>query len=275
MANELRHESTAAGTSCAQTDWEDVDIHRFQGQAIGDIGYASTNVQIRRLAIGSTGQVLEVAGGVPTWAAKGFSSRARGYLNAAAQTIPNNAGVVVILDAESYDGDSELKVRLITGAADATEAFKLHDADGGFEAADVGGYIWNTTDNTYATITAFVDAGELTLNTDIMVNGENYKLYHSRFTATSAGYYAITAAMMFNSPVADKGYSILIAQNGSAESYIRVHASCLDAVNPVAADILYLAASDYVEMYAFQATGGTGDITSGSEFTYLSIHRLS
>jgi len=61
-----------------------------------------------------------------------------------------------------------------SGEADATEANKLHDADGGFAATDVGKTVWNTTDDTYTTVSAFVDSGELTLTDDIMASGEAY-----------------------------------------------------------------------------------------------------
>ncbi|KKN81725.1 hypothetical protein LCGC14_0316370 [marine sediment metagenome] len=63
-----------------------------------------------------------------------------------------------------------------SGTADATEANKLHDADGGFAATDVGKTVHNTTDDTYAEVTAFVDSGELTLSADIFISGENYDL---------------------------------------------------------------------------------------------------
>ena len=63
-----------------------------------------------------------------------------------------------------------------SGTADATEANKLHDADGGFATTDVGKTVHNTTDDTYAEVTAFVDSGELTLSADIFISGENYDL---------------------------------------------------------------------------------------------------
>jgi len=62
------------------------------------------------------------------------------------------------------------------GTADDTGTNKLHDADGGFVAADVGKRVHNTTDDTYTEVTAYVDAGELTLRDDIFVSGENYDL---------------------------------------------------------------------------------------------------
>lgn len=63
-----------------------------------------------------------------------------------------------------------------SGTADDTEANKLHDADGDFATTDVGKTVHNTTDDTYAEVTAFVDSGELTLNANIFINGENYDL---------------------------------------------------------------------------------------------------
>ena len=67
---------------------------------------------------------------------------------------------------------------IVIGAADSDEANKLHDADGAFTAAMVGATVWNVTDETYTTVSAFVDSGELTLTDDIMVDGdETYIIY--------------------------------------------------------------------------------------------------
>jgi hypothetical protein len=68
MANGFQHKSV--GTAITQAEYEQTDTgHQFESQATGDILYASSSTVLRRLAIGSTGEVLEVAGGVPTWAA--------------------------------------------------------------------------------------------------------------------------------------------------------------------------------------------------------------
>lgn len=64
----------------------------------------------------------------------------------------------------------------VQGTADATEANKLHDADGGFTEDVVGKVVKNLTDDTFAIITAFVDSGELTLDTDIFVDTEAYSI---------------------------------------------------------------------------------------------------
>ena len=275
MANELRHEPTAAGTSCAQTDWEDTDIHRFDSQATGDILYASSATQLSRLAKGSDGEVLELASGIPSWAAKGFSSRARAYLSSVDQTINDTTLTKVLLDGETYDGAGEFKNRTLSAAADATEANKLHDADGGFEAADVGATIWNTTDNTYTTVSGFVDAGELDLTDDIMINGENYILYHSRFTATTAGYYVVAGQILYKDMGANKQYNGKLYKNGAMIVDTSLTCAFIMYVTAQISDIVYLNATDYLELWAYHAHGGNRDVVKGSGNTFLSIHRLS
>ncbi len=64
-----------------------------------------------------------------------------------------------------------------SGTADFNEANKLHDAGGDFSVNDVGKSVHNTTDDTYGTITAFVDSTELTLAGDTFPLGnENYEI---------------------------------------------------------------------------------------------------
>jgi hypothetical protein len=72
---------------------------------LGDIQYRSSTSNVNtRLGIGSTGNVLTVAGGVPTWSAPsaaGFSGAL--IYGSSAQGIPNNATTVVTFDSEAYD----------------------------------------------------------------------------------------------------------------------------------------------------------------------------
>jgi len=68
---------------------------------------------------------------------------------------------------------------VITGTADAEEANKLHDDSVGFTSSMVGNTVWNTTDDTYTTVSAYVDDGELTLTEDIMADTETYIIYQS------------------------------------------------------------------------------------------------
>jgi hypothetical protein len=74
----------------------------------GDTIYSSSGSTPARLAIGSTGNVLTVAGGVPTWAAPaGSSGPSFGVYGSAAQTgISNATFTKVALNTELWDTDS-------------------------------------------------------------------------------------------------------------------------------------------------------------------------
>ena len=61
--NEFKHKS--AGFVLTQAEDDGIDRHQFDSQAIGDILYASSPTQLRRLPIG-TG-ILIVSGGIPVW----------------------------------------------------------------------------------------------------------------------------------------------------------------------------------------------------------------
>ena len=72
----------------------------------GDTIYSSSGSTPARLGIGSTGQVLTVAGGVPTWATPaGGASFAGVYLynTGATQSINNNTATRITFNAERYD----------------------------------------------------------------------------------------------------------------------------------------------------------------------------
>lgn len=94
-----------------------------------------------------------------------------------------------------------LELTAKSGTADATEANKLHDADGGFAATDVGKTVWNTTDDTYTTVAAFVDSGELTLTDDIMADTEEYTVgavrRYVRVAWSGTPTYSATFAVIF------------------------------------------------------------------------------
>lgn len=61
------------------------------------------------------------------------------------------------------------------GTASATTANHLIDATlSPFVAGDVGKKVWNTTDNTYATITTYNSTSDVTLSANIMAKDEGY-----------------------------------------------------------------------------------------------------
>lgn len=209
-------------------------------------------------------------------AAVGLNSKSSAYRGTSNQSIPTSSATRICLNAESFDVGSEFDITQKTGAADATEANKLHDADGGFAAGDVGKWLWNTTDNTYTTIAAFVDSGELTLTDDIMADGENYIIYSSTFKATSAGYYLVISSVWFVGLDLNTKYVSRILQNGSciAESanYCAANAQWPTSKST---QIVSLSADDVLELVGYHEHGSNRDIYGTAEGTYLSIHRLS
>jgi len=73
---------------------------------LGDIEYRSATANTNtRLGIGSTGQVLTVAGGVPTWAAAGSSLVGCSLWASATQSISNDTATAVLYDSEEWDTD--------------------------------------------------------------------------------------------------------------------------------------------------------------------------
>ena len=74
----------------------------------GDTIYSSSGSTPARLGIGSTGQVLTVAGGVPTWATAAGSSGPtfRAYRATSVQSLTINTATKIAFNAEDWDTDS-------------------------------------------------------------------------------------------------------------------------------------------------------------------------
>lgn len=213
---------------------------------------------------------------IPQVVAGATSSKALAYRGTSNQVIPTASAIRVCLNAESFDVSSEFDIAQKTGAADATQANKLHDADGGFDADDVGKWLWNTTDNTYTTISGFVDSGELDLAGNIMVNGENYIIYNSIFVAGSTGFYLAVGSVWFVGLNQGTKYVSRIQVNGAtkAEAADYLYVAGQWPTSKVS-QILSLSAGDAVELVAYHEHGSNRDIYSVPEGTFLSIHRLS
>ena len=64
-----------------------------------------------------------------------------------------------------------------SGSATSTSANNLVDTAATFTDILVGYIVYNTTDNTVATVNSITDANTLVLSANIMASGENYTLY--------------------------------------------------------------------------------------------------
>jgi hypothetical protein len=73
----------------------------------GDTIYSSSGSTPARLGIGSTGQVLTVAAGIPSWAtpAGGVTFSGCSLWKSANQSVANNTNTAITFDSESFDTD--------------------------------------------------------------------------------------------------------------------------------------------------------------------------
>ncbi len=206
-----------------------------------------------------------------------LQSGARGYKLTTNQTgIPNNTWTKIELNGESYDTQGEFDSTTKVGTASATSANHLVDATlSPFVAGDVGRMVRNTTDNTYATITVVNSTSDVTISADIMVNGEGYRAYFSRFTATKAGYYLIAAQIDWASTADQTLLRASIYKNGAFYASGYEVASGTGRHRSRYVDVIYLAAADYIELWGLQASGGAITAYEGEGGTSMAIQKLS
>ena len=102
-------------------------------------------------------------------------------------------------------------------------------------------------------------------------NGE-FNTTTDRFTASMAGYYFITAQILYSGP-GGVSYRIMIYVNGSRESDAYHYLADNEFVTCQISDLRYLAATDYVEIYTHHNAAGALDLEVSSQYHYVSIFR--
>jgi len=194
--------------------------------------------------------------------------------------LPDGSWIKVQLDDESYDIGSNFDMAtLVSGSADGNTVDHLIDSGADFvnDGVVVGDRVEETGGSNYAYVTA-VAAQDLTLTADIFPNGnENYSIEKCRFVAPVAGYYQITGRVVYLTDVVDaKRYLVAIYKNGSNVSFAINHSGLASELSVTVSDILYLAATDYIELFARQRGGNdTCDIQSDESTTFMAVHLLS
>jgi hypothetical protein len=115
------------------------------GTTLGDIAYSSATANTNtRLAIGSTGNVLTVSGGVPAWAAP--AAAVSGLTLVKTQTIGSAVSSVTVSDAFSSTYDNYL-VHISGGVTSASSGITLQlgaTATGYYSFSVYGSYSGNT-----------------------------------------------------------------------------------------------------------------------------------
>lgn len=211
-----------------------------------------------------------------------FTSRASAYANATQEVLAFSA-VRVCLDTELYDGLGEMDTTVKTSMATATSALHLVDSSAPFTDvpgnSDVGAQIWNTTDNTYAKVTAVNSATDVTIDADIMANGETYKLYRSWFTAAADGYYIATGVLRVSGAdvIADKMYAVKIEKEFTQMAQADFHSASASSLNLPISWQGYLTVGQRLTMslYHTSTTSPTTIHSAASNETIFQVHRLS
>ena len=98
----------------------------------------------------------------------------------------------------------------------------------------------------------------------------------NKFTAPADGYYLVVGALRTNEPMADGDQvSAGIFINGAVATVATGMVPASVAVGVNISDVVFLNATDYVELYVYQDFGSNREIAVQSFYTFMTIHRLS
>ena len=119
--------------------------------------------------------------------------------------------------------------------------------------------------------------------TKVLCGGENFDpgnnwdpVTNFRFTAPVTGYYSVTGAITYVSTVANKLYECHLCKNGAAFAKGAIWLPIASTVRVLCSDIVYLTATQYIELYANHYAGvDTVDVYGDVADTYIAIHLLS
>jgi len=183
---------------------------------LGDIEYRSSTANTNtRLGIGTTGQVLTVAGGVPSWATSssgGYTELATGTLSGASTTISSISGSYKDLILYVYDyvitstgGAMFLRVNADSGANYSGTGVIMEGANGTAVDTNNGGtqeyftgYGGNTAANNLHSTFIFYNYANTDAHKNYLVNGTSFNTTASptRFTVKNyMGTYRSTSAI--------------------------------------------------------------------------------
>jgi hypothetical protein len=257
----------------------------------GDILYASSANTPARLGIGTSSQVLTVAGGVPTWAtptvgditAVTAGTGISGGGTSGDVTITNSMATAIDAKGDLVGGTgADAFARLAVGANGT-----VLTAD----SAETTGLKWAApAASSFVGVRAYKDANQSIADstaTAVTYAAENFDTnsFHdnvtnnSRFTVPSGqgGYYLCIAQNAYANVAATGSREVVLRKNGS--TYMTqtsipganiARANCVYAV-----EVLNLVATDYVEVLAYQTSGGSlnlvHDLSTVSYFTMIKV----
>ena len=227
---------------------------------LGDIEYRSATANTNtRLAIGTTGQVLTVAGGVPTWATSDDA-------NAIQNAIVDAKGDLI--SATAADTPARLAVGTDTHVLTADSS----TATGLKWAAPAGA-------TTFPAFSAYLNADQtpttnvwtkIQIATEEFDTATNYDTSNYRFTPTTAGYYQVNASCYVYSTAACNQFTS-IYKNGTQYKNMGFTSDSSGSTGSTLAGgsvIYFNGTTDYVEVYG-RGSAGTITFSNGISDTYF------
>lgn len=119
--------------------------------------------------------------------------------------------------------------------------------------------------------------------TKVQLDGESYDVGSNfdnatnyRFVAPVTGYYMVVGSVAFDDLADGKQSIAYIYVNGSPVTQARtMTAGATEDTETTVSDIIYLTASQYVELYCLHNHGSARNLKGGSALTFLAVHLLS
>ena len=152
---------------------------------LGDIEYRSSTANTNtRLGIGTTGQVLKVSGGVPSWGDAGAAGPNFTLLNAGGTALTGATTITVSFTAKDY-----LFVRIVSGDTSTTNSiFTMRlNADTGTNYPQVRWRFQGTSGGTFTPNTTFDNAATSFLVAQLGETPDSFSSFHTISGAKAAG----------------------------------------------------------------------------------------
>lgn len=176
--------------------------------------FSSIGVGASRGAINYDGTYYKIAGNTFYEVNSGGISVTRGTLNTSAGKCilahngANNGQQIIIVDGTNgyiynsqYNTFIQIKQHVSSTATAGTTGTNLEDNTAPFTANMVGTVVYNTTDGTKTTITAFVDTQNVTVASAIFVSGETFEVGTDAFPDGATHTFFMDGYFLVNNPV--------------------------------------------------------------------------
>jgi hypothetical protein len=213
----------------------------------------------------NAGAVVEVL-----FTAKGFNDLIDGLLIGHKQDGTHVASAITASDINGFSTDGTLASNSDNKISSQKAVKTYVDAHaGGFSSgfsvyASAGNY--SIPDNAFTKLQFNTETYDLASEFDSTTN--------YRFTAGSTGKYLVTATAQISGLASGNKFTIAIYKNGTVYKTDGAQSANFSVTNASITGIIDLSATDYVEIFVLQASGGPLNVQGGSTVTYAMAQRL-